>query len=124
MRPPLFDHEFETVLLPFQYHKPALAPLFQFPPTSKSDGQCTQYPKIFLLSYMSRGETPLTSPPLQRLIAKATAEVRPRVRNSEVTIPRPQASLSTERPRPTDQQNNSAVSIPGIVAIISALRAA
>ena len=80
-------------------------------------------PKNFSIKLYVKGGNPLNKPPLQRLIAKATAVGRPRDRNSVVTSPRPQASPSTAKPIPTDQQNNSAVSIPGIVAIISALRA-
>jgi hypothetical protein len=32
MRPPMLPFELDETLLPFQYHKPALDPLFQFPP--------------------------------------------------------------------------------------------
>lgn len=46
MRPPMLPLALDEELLPFQFHKPALTPLFQFPPQFSTGG--TRYP-IFLV---------------------------------------------------------------------------
>ena len=51
MRPPMLPLALDEELLPFQFHKPALTPLFQFPPQFSTGG--TRYP-IFLVQREKR----------------------------------------------------------------------
>lgn len=69
MRPPMLLFEFDAVLLPFQYHKPALVPLFQFPPQLRTG--CRAYTTLSCQKLSAKGKvSPLTIPLVKRVYSK------------------------------------------------------
>lgn len=61
--------EFDAVLLPFQYHKPAFVPLFQFPPQLRTG--CRAYTTLSCHKLSAKGKvSPLTIPLVKRVYSK------------------------------------------------------
>ena len=69
MRPPMLLFEFDAELLPFQYHKPAIVPLFQFPPQLRTG--CRAYTTLSCHKLSAKGKvSPLTIPLVKRVYSK------------------------------------------------------
>lgn len=75
MRPPMLLFEFDAELLPFQYHKPAFVPLFQFPPQLRTG--CRAYTTLSCHKLSVKGDvSPLTIPLVKRVYSKGDHQRR------------------------------------------------